>query len=86
MIRGNRNIDKYEWHLKNGSCLYGEDAYDYLMPKYRKARRVYYNILSLLHSYLPTGNLINDYLDIEEVLSVITIELRIFEETREKEE
>ena len=86
MIRKNRNIDKYEWYLKSGRCLHGEDAYDYLMPKYRKARRVYYNILSLLHNYLPTGNLVNDYMDIEEILSVIMIELRMFEETKQEEE
>ena len=82
-MKRNNNINKYEWFLKDGECLYGKDAYEYLMPRYRKARRVYYNILSVLHNYLPSGDLINDYLDLREVLSLILIDLEVFEEKEE---
>ncbi len=57
-----------------------KEVYDFLMPRYRKARRLYYAIFSQLHHYQPSGNLVNDYLDLMEVMSIINIQIEELEE------
>ena len=75
-----KDLYYYEWYLPDGSFLYGKEVYDFLMPRYRKARRLYYAIFSQLHHYQPSGNLVNDYLDLMEVMSIINIQIEELEE------
>ena len=85
MKRENKDLNYYEWYIGNGKWLYGKDVSRYLMPKYRKARGLYFALLSELNQFVPSGNLVNDYLDLRELLSIINCQIEVFEE-REKED
>lgn len=79
-----KDIKHYEWYLGNGRFLQGEEVLDYLMPRYRKAMRLYRFLLAQLRMFYPTGNLVNDYLDLKELLSLIGVQIEVFEDKEER--
>ena len=73
------NIEhKYEWYLgESGKYIYDDEAIRYLTPRLAEAKQIITNIQESVEAMDLNGNIVNDYLEIGEALSMIELFLEM---------
>lgn len=73
------NIEhKYEWYLgESGKYIYDDEVIRYLTPRLAEAKQIITNIQESVEAMDLNGNIVNDYLEIGEALSMIELFLEM---------
>ena len=73
------NIEhKYEWYLgESGKYIYDDEVIRYLTPRLAEAKQIITNIQESVETMDLNGNIVNDYLEIGEALSMIELFLEM---------
>lgn len=73
------NIEhEYEWYIgETGEYIYDDEVIKYITPRLNEAKQILTNIQESIKDMELTGNIVNDYLEISEALSMIELFLEM---------
>jgi len=71
---------EYEWYLhQNNEYIYDDEVIKYLTPRLNDSRSILIDIKETIDNIDLDGNIVNDYLEINEALSMIELLLEMKE-------